>query len=56
MNRIYVADKPTLDKVDANTVDTKGKVGTTVDVGGAHWKLSNFTDKGGKRLWQQAKN
>lgn len=34
-NRIYLADKPTLDKVDAATADTKGKVGTTVDVGGS---------------------
>ena len=35
MSRIYLADKPTLDKVDATTADTKGKVGTTVDVGGS---------------------
>lgn len=34
-DKVYLADKPTLDRVDATTADTKGKVGTTVDVGGS---------------------
>lgn len=34
-NKIYLADKPTLDKVDATTENTNGKVGKTEDVGGS---------------------
>ena len=34
-NRVYLADKPTLDKVDTTTANTNGKVGTTGDVGGS---------------------